>query len=114
MATAIPIPALAPLLSPQLCPPSEFDPPVPLEEGELVVPLAADPNVCVALLDLVDELAKFQPLIWTPWITDPVPVIVIVVGAHDPSEKLMGVMTWPFVRVEKHSFAAGAGAMTFW
>jgi hypothetical protein len=39
--------------------------------------------------------------------------MVIVVGSQDPSPELMGVMTWPLVKVEKHSFAAGAAAMTF-
>jgi hypothetical protein len=111
IATAIPIPAFAPLLSPPF---EVFDPLVPLEEEELDVTLAADPVVCVPpVAELVDELAKFQPLIWTPWITDPVPVMVIVVGSQDPSLELMGVMTWPLVKVEKHSFALGAAAMTF-
>jgi hypothetical protein len=64
-ATAIPIPAFAPLLSPPF---DVFDAPVSLEEEEeLDVTLAADPGVCVApVAELVDELAKFQPLIWTP------------------------------------------------
>jgi hypothetical protein len=39
--------------------------------------------------------------------------MVIVVGAQDPSLELIGVMTWPFARVEKHSFALGAGKMAF-
>jgi hypothetical protein len=38
-----------------------------LDEVELYVLLAADTDVCAALNnELVDELAKFQPLIWTP------------------------------------------------
>ena len=109
-ATPIPIPAFAPLLS---FPFVVFDTLVALEVAELDVPLTADPGVCVVLVDdFVDELAKFQPLICTPCITDPVPVIVIVLGTQDPSVELIGVMTWPFVRVEKHSLASGAGAMT--
>jgi hypothetical protein len=85
-----------------------------LDEVELDVLIAVDMDTCAALSNkFVDELAKFQPLIWTPWITLPVSVTVIVIGAQDPSPELMGVMTWPFVRVEKHSFASGAGKMEF-
>jgi hypothetical protein len=116
-ATAIPIPALAPLLSPPLVPAAVTfspEPPVVLAAAEPDVLLAAELVVCAATLDVdVDELAKFHPLICTPWITVPDPVIDIVVGYQVPAEELRGVITCPLVRVEKHSFASGAGAMTF-
>lgn len=100
-----------------------------VEAPGVAVELAADPvgvevvgDVDVLLVDelvgdvvlLVDELAKFHPLIWTPWITEPVPVMVIVVGTHEPDAELMGVMTWPLVRAERHSVASPAGRIAFW
>ena len=42
---------------------------------------------------VTDELAKFHPFICTPCITIPVLEMVIVVGTHDPSVELRGVMT---------------------
>jgi hypothetical protein len=109
---------LAPLLRPPLVPAAVTfspEPPVVLAAAEPDVLLAAEPVVCAAALDVdVDELAKFQPLICTPWTTVPEPVIDIVVGYQVPAEELRGVITCPLVRVEKHSFASGAGAMTFW
>ena len=67
------MPAFAPLLSPpftvdgMLDELEAFNATVLLDEVELDVLLAADIDVCAALdTELVDELAKFQPLIWTP------------------------------------------------
>jgi hypothetical protein len=89
-ATPIPTPAFAPLLSPASAITIGL---VLLLEAELEVPLMAEPGVWVAAAELVDELAKFQPFICTPWITVFDPAIVIVVGAHPPEPELMGVMT---------------------
>jgi len=73
IATAIPMPAFAPLLSPPFTADGMLDElealnaAVLLDEVELDVLLGADIDVCAALdNELVDELAKFQPLIWTP------------------------------------------------
>lgn len=73
IATAIPMPAFAPLLSPPFTVDGMLDElealnaAVLLDEVELYVLLATDTDVCAALNnELVDELAKFQPLIWTP------------------------------------------------
>ena len=67
------MPAFAPLLSPPFTVDGMLDElealnaAVILDEVELYVLLAADTDVCAALNnELVDELAKFQPLIWTP------------------------------------------------
>ena len=109
-ATPIPIPAFAPPLRPEL----ELAAAVAELDAELVVPFAAEPpvwpdeeEVIVGELDEpVEEEGKFQPFICTPWMTDPVPVIVRVVGTQDPDDcELMGVMTCPIVRLEKHSSA---------
>jgi hypothetical protein len=89
------------------------------------VELAADPLVVETVIVvemevledavlLVDELTKFHPLIWAPWITDPVPVMVMVVGTHEPDAELIGVMTWPLVRAERHSLAWPAGRILLW
>jgi hypothetical protein len=83
---------------------------VPAAEGVIVVEIELLEDVLVE----EEELGKFHPFIWTPCITDPVPVMVIVVGTHDPSVELRGVMTWPFVNVERHSLAAPAAKMLFW
>jgi hypothetical protein len=89
-----------------------------VEAPGVAAELAADPVGVEVVGDvdvlLVDELAKFHPLIWTPWITEPVPVMVIVVGTHEPDAELMGVMTWPLVRAERHSVASPAGRIAFW
>jgi len=119
-ATPIPIPAFAPPLRLEL--EDVFAAAVPELDAELVVPLAAEPpawpdeeELIVGELDEpVEEEGKFQPFICTPWMTDPVPVIVRVVGTQDPDDcELMGVMTWPLVRLEKHSFAWPAAARIF-
>ena len=69
-ATAIPMPAFAPLLSPPFTVDGMLDelealnPTILLDEAELDVLLAADTEVFAALdNELVDGLAKFQPLI---------------------------------------------------
>lgn len=82
---------------------------VPAAEGVMVVEIELLEGVLVE----EEELGKFHPFICTPCITDPVPVMVIVVGTHDPSVELRGVMTLPFVNVERHSLAAPAAKMLF-
>jgi hypothetical protein len=132
---AIPIPAFAPLLSPPFVAavtgtdwPETVDDeeevveaPALATEVTVTVPTVEGTSVVVEELELLedvnvlvdDKLAKFHPLICTPWMTDPVPKMVIVVGIHDPSTELMGVMTWPLVKVERHSFASGAAKIPF-
>ena len=63
---------------------------VPAAEGAMVVEIELLEDV---LVEEEEELGKFHPFICTPCITDPVPVMVIVVGTHDPSVELRGVMT---------------------
>ena len=69
------------------------------EEDNGVVVIPAVEAVMVAEIMLLedvlvtDELAKFHPFICTPCITIPVLEMVIVVGTHDPSVELRGVMT---------------------
>jgi hypothetical protein len=102
--TPTPIPTLAPLLIPPAVVVTGVDwigvdwlaavedngvTVVPAEEAVIVVKIDVLEDVLVE----EDELAKFQPFICTPCITDTVPVMVIVVGTHDPSVELRGVMT---------------------
>lgn len=112
---AIPIPALAPLLSPSFVAAARgidwpeavededevVEAPAPVIEVGVLETIAEDESVLVDELELLEDvellvdeaLAKFHPFIWTPCMTDPVPKMVIVVGIQDPSMELMGVMT---------------------
>ena len=69
---------------------------VPAAEGVILVEIELLEDVLIEEEEEEEEeeeLGKFHPFICTPCITDPVPVMVIVVGTHDPAVELRGVMT---------------------